>query len=114
MYEQKLLGVAHKSMKGATDEVLDNTPVRSGNLKASWNPSNGGPRTQNRSGGNRANFDGVIASTRIGDTYSVANGRHYARMIEYEGWSQQAPNGMVQPMVGNWQQIVNKAVIEER
>jgi len=77
------------------------TPVDTGNLRRSWTPDKNAVDGSSRGGSVAA----VTNSLDLGDSYSLATGELYARRIEYEGHSKQAPNGMVGPTVAEFQQI---------
>ena len=118
-YKNNTLSIARVSCAIVSGEVIDGTPVLSGSLRASWNASIGQPVANNinigidangkATGSHRNNFTSVVNSLVVGDFYSFANGQPYARRIEYEGWSDYAPNGMLTPAVANWNRIVASA-----
>lgn len=87
-----------------------------GRLRANWNASLSSPDlttsprvdaagapTVQRGVASLTNFDGEQ------DIY-VMNSLPYVRRIEYEGWSSQAPAGMVRVTVSDFQTLVNNAV----
>ena len=55
----------------------------------------------------------VISSAKAGDVIYLVNNLPYAKRIE-EGWSRQAPIGVVGLTVLEFQKIVDKAVLELR
>ena len=97
-------------------KVIMRSPVMFGSLRASWNPNNGEPVASNVDirGGDpmpqRNKLASVINTLAVGDRFSLANGQPYARKIEYEGHSMQAPNGMLRVSVAEWPDIVKRAV----
>ncbi|MAB96929.1 MAG: hypothetical protein CMK71_02520 [Pseudomonadaceae bacterium] len=50
--------------------------------------------------------------TTDANTIWAVNNLPYGYRLEYEGWSTQAPSGMVRISVAEWQMIVNQAVSE--
>ena len=94
--------------------VITGTPVLSGSLQASWNPTNGPPAANNvtisaaNPHASRSSAARVVNTLQVGDTFSLVNGQPYARRIEYEGWSAKASSGMMRIHVAKWQQIVNQ------
>lgn len=112
-YKQRLSHVQQNSCAELSNRVLARTPVDSGSLRASWTPNKGEPVAINvdtTTGGTRHDITSVIHSLKLGDTYSLANGQPYARRIEYEGYSPQAPAGMLRVSVAEWSQIVAEEV----
>lgn len=53
---------------------------------------------------------GRIPEQAAGHVYWISNNLPYARRIEYEGWSRQAPQGVYGLTVRDFQGIVDKAV----
>lgn len=109
-YQSELERIARDAPDELTTRVITRTPVDTSALRLSWTSNNGDPVAINRDGNDaRHDHAAVINSLNIGDKYSLANGQPYARRIEYEGWSQQAPQGMLRVSVAEWQQIADRA-----
>lgn len=54
----------------------------------------------------------AIGATGAGGVTFISNSLPYGPRLEYEGWSKQAPQGMVRITVAEFQQYVNKAARE--
>lgn len=90
--------------------VVDATPVDQGMLKGAWMPTVNTPFSGTV---NVKDPSGSIAKARIRanmgelkDVVWFTNTMPYAYRIEYDGWSQQAPGGMVRSNIPRWPQIV--------
>lgn len=90
--------------------VIYATPVDSGRLRGNWQTTVNTPATAEieRTDGNgglalaeaMANLGGLL------DVVWFTNNLPYAERIEYDGWSRQAPEGMVRKHVAQWRRIV--------
>lgn len=67
--------------------VVSDTPVDTSRARQGWIP-NGDPR--------------------IGETFEVLNNVAYIRVLEYDGHSQQAPQGMLRINTRSWPDIVKR------
>lgn len=110
-YKRHTVSTMRLSCAVLTSKTDSRTPVAEGDLRASWTPNNGQPIARNvyvSAGESPSRNDSaqVINSLKVGDTYSYANGQPYARRIEYEGWSLQAPAGMLRVSTAEWDAIV--------
>lgn len=56
----------------------------------------------------------AIAPLAPGNVIFFSNPTAYAYRLEFDGWSSQAPQGMVRLTAQRWKQIVNKAVKKNR
>lgn len=52
----------------------------------------------------------AISATKAGGVTYISNSLPYGPRIEYEGWSKQAPGGMVRLTVAEFQQFIDRAV----
>lgn len=83
-----------------TGRVIKETPVDTGRLRGNWQSSLNVPeqtelQIEDRSGGNAiASAKSATERLEIGDIFWFTNNLPYARRIE-EGYSQQAPQGML-------------------
>jgi hypothetical protein len=82
--------------------VVLKTPVDTGRARGNWNIGNGMPDTKttellDKSGANSIMVgDYTLRSMTInGQVIYITNSLPYMYRLEYEGWSQQAPAGMV-------------------
>ncbi len=87
-----------------------------GALMANWNFSiglidetNGKPPNRDVNAGVERLKTALLPSVADKDIYLV-NAQPYARRIEYEGWSQQAPAGFVRSTAVQCDQFVNQAI----
>lgn len=92
--------------------IVEDTPVLSGRLRASWQLTRGGhatlvartsprgkaARTGNPTAGSSAFYQKQDIEALVDEkdgTYRLTNPQPYAGRVEYEGWSPKAPQGMV-------------------
>lgn len=84
-------------------DITINTPVDTGRARANWLASVGVPNTatfeyasspQAASGKAIADAQTAIAQAP-GNVFWISNNLPYIYRLEFEGWSKQAPNGMV-------------------
>lgn len=79
--------------------ILERTPIDSGRFLANWNITAAAPDYTYRS--NRVDVGRALIELEkvfalpIGKGLFIANGLPYGRKLEYEGWSKQAPRGMI-------------------
>lgn len=94
--------------------VILGTPVDTGRARANWLPSVNSyvssPIPKVDPTGN--NTIGLVNAMRfgMGDVVYLTNNLPYIYRLEYEGWSKQAPNGMVRVNMARIQSIVANAV----
>lgn len=106
---------ARKVVIDTFERVRAKSPVDTGQLRASWTVSKGSSPT---------NFNGsreVINSVKFGDSVFVATDKPYAPVIEYglypkpgrgktaNGFSIQAPKGMVRITVQEMESVIRKS-----
>lgn len=114
-YKRDALSTAKLAAADLSNRVIRRTPVDQGSLRASWTPNINTPHAVNININDdapmpdRHNHSAVINHMQQGDEYYLCNGQPYARRIEYEGHSGQAPSGMLRVSCAEWQQIVNRA-----
>lgn len=89
-----------------------------GRLRASWNTSPVSPDTQARDpdkSGSSAINRGIaaVASRPVESDVFITNSLPYVQRVEYEGWSTQAPVGMLRVTVTEFQDFVKRAVASE-
>lgn len=101
--------------------VIQKTPVDQGQLHWNWFIGNAAPsnafaeHTGNDKSGAIARNTALINSLNInGQVIYISNSLPYAHRIEYEGWSKQAPAGMLRVSVSESQSIAKKIGIELR
>lgn len=92
-----------------------------GRFRANWNLSIGAPdestsdrtdtspKDPDRGGARTGEITAIIPEQAAGNVYYLANSLPYAQRLE-DGWSTQAPNGIVSRTVVEFQSIVDDAV----
>jgi hypothetical protein len=83
-----------------------------GRFRANWNVSQGTPDTSTTESTQKGR--GLAEAARAlelaaGGVVYLSNGLPYARRLEYEGWSTQAPMGMVRLSVAEFDDFVREA-----
>jgi hypothetical protein len=107
--------VVRKSAFGVMAEVLAKSPVDTGRFRGNWQPAIGAApagalEAVDPSGAATiAKIEAVTTAMEPGDVAYLANNLPYGPRLE-EGWSKQAPQGMVRISVQRWQPIVDEAV----
>lgn len=100
----------------AAQGVVMNSPVDTGRLRASWNFSVGRPdgatsERVDKSGGATLNrIASAMQGQKPGPSFYIVTGLPYARRIEYEGYSQKAPQGMVGITLANLPDAIRRYV----
>lgn len=90
--------------------VIFATPVDTGRLRGNWQTTINSPAStaigRVDPGGAAAMAEAVANLGSIVDVVWFTNNLPYAERIEYDGWSKQAPEGMVRKHVASWKRIV--------
>jgi hypothetical protein len=81
----RLEGLARSVVQDVADQVKGNTPVHTGNLRASWQPSIGNAPSEGQAGSD-PDYGAVIANLSLGETFWMVNNAAYARRVE-EGFT---------------------------
>lgn len=93
--------------------IIKDTPVDTGRARGNWQASIGTPASGevDRLGEAAAlsELNGAVSEFGAGKVIYLANNLPYINRLEYDGWSDQAPAGMVRKNVARIQQIVSKA-----
>ena len=97
--------------------VVKRSPVDTGRFRGAWEVTftgaafEIGSRVTVDKDGNSTIQRGVrlINLIKAGDSFAIVNPLPYARRLEYEGWSKQAPAGMVRVTLSEYQGILRKA-----
>jgi hypothetical protein len=102
--------------------MVQRSPVDTGRFRGNWQIAAGGPDIRTNepfdkqalgsppSSETFTRWQGEIQAATIGSVVYITNSLPYARRLEYEGWSQQAPSGMVRVTVAEYEQIIRKAI----
>ena len=91
--------------------VIMATPVDTGRLRGNWqttiNSPAGAATTRDDPSGAADLAEAMANLGSLADVVWFTNNLPYAERIEYEGWSRQAPEGMVRRHIAQWQRIVS-------
>lgn len=110
--------VVRKAALDLGGQLLDRSPVDTGRFKNNWATSVNGMSTATGAGADasaaaaRTMLQAQVAEWKPGKTIWITNSLPYAYRLEYDGWSKQAPGGMVRLAVQNYAQAVAKAARE--
>lgn len=87
-----------------------------GQAKGNWFASIGSPSAKvdntirAKNAAKPLSRDHNVRLNAVGGIYYLTNNLPYIRRLEYEGWSSQAPAGMVRVTVAEFQQVLDKAI----
>jgi hypothetical protein len=106
--------VARKATLDLFRSVLLKSPVDTGRFRANWNVGEtiDTSTTASTDEARGASEVAKVAALPVGGILYMANSLPYARRLEYEGWSQQAPQGMVRLTAIEYSTYVQKAIGE--
>jgi hypothetical protein len=114
--------VVRKTMLELQNGMIEKSPVLTGRFKGAWQAGVGSANTSATSRIDKTSlgdFDKVGASLatqevlkswKPGQTIWLTNAMPYAKRLEYDAWSKQAPAGMVRLTVQNYSAYLAKAV----
>ena len=99
--------------------TVQDTPVLDGYLRANWRcsvdvPASGVLTETDASGSKTLNLIQQFAPKIGNNVVFFTNNSPYAHRIEYEGWSQKAPQGMLNRNIDNFISAANKAIRENK
>lgn len=111
---------AKKVVVKFTENVIQDTPVKTGRTKGGWRSSIGAPYATETirldPTGELAKAEARVIVRQLPDdkdwTFYFSNLTPYAQKLEYLGWSQQAPNGMVRINVAKLPMLIRQAIVE--
>ena len=112
--ENKMELVVKKAFIGLSSDIIKDTPVAEGRLRANWQVGinkfdESTTEDTDKSGSTTiARVEGDSNRFKLGDMITLSNNLPYARRIEFEGWSKKAPAGMVRINVTRWQQHLDE------
>lgn len=93
-----------KAFIGLSTDIIMDTPVLSGRLRNNWMVSvNKGSNKTTESTSNTAVSRVNAVKFKLGDTLYLTNNLPYAERIEFKGWSNKAPAGMVRVNIIRWE-----------
>lgn len=96
--------------------IVIRSPVDTGRFRANWQHTTGSPSSQILQaadrGGNAAiqKLASSLQASKAGNVEYVVNNLPYGPRLEYEGWSKQAPNGMVRITVAEFRSKMRKII----
>jgi hypothetical protein len=100
--------------------VIQRSPVDTGRFRGNWqltvgSPSSGTRQAADKSGATTVEAGSkVIAKFEAGPDIFIVNNLPYGPRLEYEGWSKQAPAGMVRVTVSEFEGLIAKAIGESK
>lgn len=104
--------VAKASLIRVGSQVVTRTPVDTGRAKGNWNSAYGAPDTSTdenrRVGDSLGDLRVSIEGLEVGTVFYFTNNLPYIHRLEYEGWSEQAPQGMLRLSTQQFPQIVEE------
>lgn len=113
---QGLDQVVRASEIDLSTRIIKRTPVDTGRARGNWFPSVDTPITKfdnaSKSAATSISAAVAVANNAVGRKYYLTNNLPYIFRLEYQGWSNQAPNGMVRVSVIEFQQALTKAISE--
>lgn len=102
--------------------IVQRSPVDTGRFRGNWQIAAGGPDVRTNepfdkqslgsppSAATFSRWQGEVQAATIGSTFYITNSLPYARKLEYEAWSSQAPAGMVRVTVVEYWQIIQQVI----
>lgn len=117
---QKMETVIKSSIIRVGTSIVVKTPVRDGRLKNNWLGAYGTVDTSVTQAVDPSGAQAIgrltakAAGVTVGEAFYFTNSLPYASRIEYDGWSQQAPAGMVRVSIASWENIVADEVAKAR
>lgn len=102
--------VVKKVALDLTYSVVEMSPVDTGRFKNNWNLAIASiNRNTNSTDDSNVRANSSILSYKLGETIYISNSLPYAQRLE-DGYSKQAPQGMVKVTLVQYQSFVKKAV----
>jgi hypothetical protein len=101
---------------GIGGSVAEKSPVDTGRFKNNWMTAldsidaSANARADASGASSRASLTAQVAAWKPGQTIFITNSLPYAYRLEYDGWSRQAPAGMVRVTVVEFAQRFERAV----
>lgn len=117
--ERKLFLVIRKVAIDLFGDIINSTPVDTGRARGSWginlNRPKPGPKDRKDKEGTKPQQELMIAISeyRPGDKIIITSNLPYIGRLE-DGYSNQAPRGMVKKNVSRYKTILQKAALEAR
>lgn len=112
--------VLRQTLVLASQQIVERSPFDTGRFRANWQFSVGGPdltitdETDKTGEPTKARIKAQVQLIKAGPTVYLTNSLPYAYRLEFEGWSSQAPNGMVRVTLAGLQSAINDYVARIR
>lgn len=105
-YEQ----VAKASLVRVGSQVVQRTPKDTGRAQGNWNSAYGALDSSTQEDGKDSigELNVSIEGLEIGTVFYFTNNLPYIQRLEYEGWSEQAPQGMLRISTQQFPRIVEE------
>jgi hypothetical protein len=104
--------VVRKTALELQRSMIQMSPVLTGVFKGNWQCGIGSMNSANTDAANSdalGRTSAVLDGWKAGQTIWLTNSMPYARRLEYDAWSKQAPAGMVRLSVQNLEAYMKKA-----
>lgn len=117
---KKMETVIKSSLIRVGSSIVVKSPVDTGRFKNNWLCAYGTVDTSVTQAVDASGAQAIgrltekAAGVSVGEAFYFTNSLPYAYRIEYEGWSQLAPAGMVRISVAAWENIVADEVAKAR
>jgi hypothetical protein len=102
---EKLDALARQTALEMSAKVVTRTPVDTGFLRSSWQPSIGNPASGSSASGATPDVSLTVSNMKAGDTFWMTNNASYARFVEF-GTSKMAGRFFVTDTVAQWKSVV--------
>jgi hypothetical protein len=109
--------VVRQASLSVLSSVVKRSPVDTGRFRGNWqttvaNPATGTLQAEDKGGSaSIAAGVGALTNAKAGDTVWIVNNLPYAQRLE-NGWSDQAPTGMVRLTVNEFEKYVKDATAQ--
>lgn len=92
--------------------IVSESPIRSGKFRSNWNPSLNSPdlSTSESTSYSLDAIKSVAMSATLKDIFYLSDGLPYSHRLEFEGWSNQAPNGMVRINLKQYKSVLTASL----
>lgn len=108
-FPAKMDALARQTSQEMSERVIASTPVDTGFLRSSWQPSFGQPKAGQGAAGQEGKALTAVSMTisgmKAGDVYYLSNNAEYAEHVEF-GTSKMAGRFYVTDNVKRWPQVV--------
>lgn len=113
---QDVSEIARTSIIRVGNRIVTASPVDKGSFRNQWNTSINSISYDVSKGDSSSGADSInelaveVSDLRLGSTAYFNNPLPYGPRLEYDSYSQQAPNGMVRINTALWESIVNEEI----